>query len=437
MASTSELAEPLLRGRGGGKSCSEQRSDRGDDEKHQVVGARCGTPISSAINLAATAMGTGMLTLPFAFARCGPGRCLVLLAILAVTTDVTLLLLVRAGHATGLRTLGEIMQLLFGRIGSASFQLMMAVVLFLALTAMQRVVLDLLPMFLEELVGLPGRSLQPVIVSIPVNAAVLVACLSRSFHGLRFTSGAALVCLLPFVVAILSKAVVRLIGSEDPISSYLATSSTSFEGFLMAAPLLASSLCCHFSILDIDYELQPRYRNCISSVIHCVALGVIPATYALVSLAGVILFGANTTENILTQFHGDIAMHLARGVLSLTNALRMPLIAVPLYRIVQGLGGNGKEAASSASQPNERPWAGMMLLLVLSLGTASKMLVLTRVMGLLGGTGGVLGCFCLPGLMYICLPRAGCQTTRSGTVLSAGAICVGCLVALAGALTWS
>ena len=35
---------------------------------------RHGTPWSSTVNLAATAMGTGVLTLPYAFARCGPMR---------------------------------------------------------------------------------------------------------------------------------------------------------------------------------------------------------------------------------------------------------------------------------------------------------------------------------------------------------------------------
>jgi len=261
----------------------------------------------------------------------------------------------------------------------------------------------------------------------------LIACLSKTFHELRFTSGAALLCLAPFITAIIGKALVAFFNPDGDIQAPPASSVASFEGFLLASPLLASAFCCHFSILDIDAEMQPCYRGSIFGVIHCVSLGVLPVTYALVSLAGVALFGADTPENVLVAFHGDRAMQLARGVLSLTNALRMPLIAMPLHRLLQELCGSACPAAAKEG----RPLVAMTLLLMLSLAAACHMRVLTRVLGLLGGTGGVLSCYCLPGLMYLALLRSGGGASRPWALAAVAAICVGALVAVAGALTWA
>ena len=121
-----------------------------------------GTPLSTALNLAATSMGTGLLTLPHTFARCGPLVGTGLLAVLSVTTDVTLILLVKMSRALGVHTFGALMRKLFGKGGSAVFQLTLISVLFLALTAMQRVVLDLLPIFLESICGVEHGTVKPL-----------------------------------------------------------------------------------------------------------------------------------------------------------------------------------------------------------------------------------------------------------------------------------
>lgn len=426
---TQDLREPLL-GRGTAPVQPSSRADavvRKDGAASGAATEGRGTPLSSAINLAATAMGTGVLTLPYAFAQCGPVRSLLLLAVLAVTTDITLVLLVRTGRSMGLTSFGAIMRKLFGDVGSRGFEAMMATVLFLALTAMQRVVLDLLPMSLEEALSMRSGSVDPVMVSGVVNIMVLAACLSRNYHSLRFTSGAALICLVPFIAALLQKA---LAAAFDPATALPppVSMSASLEGALLAAPLLASSLCCHFSILDIDNELEARHRDKIYGVIHGVSLGVLPAVYAAVALAGVSLFGALTKENVLMAFRGDKLMEVVRGILSLTNALRMPLIAVPLFRILSEL--VGRTGGKNEEKAYDRP-VGMPVLLLLSMAAAHKMHTLTRVMGLLGGTCGVLGCYCLPGLMYLALWRSGATVSRGWCAASVSAVIIGGMVLVA------
>eukprot|EP00448_Togula_jolla_P042143 CAMPEP_0170568560 /NCGR_PEP_ID=MMETSP0224-20130122/5_1 /TAXON_ID=285029 /ORGANISM="Togula jolla, Strain CCCM 725" /LENGTH=428 /DNA_ID=CAMNT_0010890505 /DNA_START=69 /DNA_END=1355 /DNA_ORIENTATION=- len=420
-----DLLTPLFNRRSG-----DPRRAQAAAESSAEVGALRGTPLSAAVNLAATAMGTGVLTLPFAFGRCGVARCLALLAILAVTTDVSLMLLVRAGRHLNIKTFSGTTRRLFGDTGCTAFQVMTVSILFLALTAMQRVVLDLFPIFCEEMLKLAPGTVRPDITVALVNLGVLAACLSKSFHSLRFTSGAALLCLAPFVAAIVGKASAAVVlGKAASIGAVQGAAST--EGLLLAPPLLASSLCCHFSVLDIDSELNPRHRERIYGVIHTVSLIVLPLTYALVGVSGVLLFGGGVAENVLTEFHGDYAMQVARGVLSLVNALRMPLIAVPLYRLLCEMLEPGQAPKPGAP----RPWA-MILLLVASFVAACKLKVLTRVMGLLGGTGGVLGCFCLPAVLYLALPRAGVRTTGPRRAASVGVIAVGATVAAITVFSW-
>ncbi|CAE8615428.1 unnamed protein product [Polarella glacialis] len=366
------------------------------------------TPLSSAVSLLATALGTGVLTLPYVASQSGPGQFLAVLAVMAYATDVSLILLIEVSRATGLSSLGAITGLLFGSVGSSSFQLMISSVLFLALTAMQRVVLDLLPMFLEELGDLPRASLSPFAVSLVVNVFVCIACLSKSFHRLRFASGAALACLLPFMASLARKA---LAAALDPATAAPrpTSESASLRGFCLAPPLLASAFGCHFGLLDISAELQPQHRDSIYAVIHWISLVLLPAAYVVVPLAGVSLFGADTAENILQEFQGDRAMELARGVLSLTNALRMPLIVMPLQVLLGDMlktwspaGGSKHKAGLLLVEA-----AGVPLLLISSLVAARQMHTLARVLGVLGGTCGVLSCYCLPGMLYLALSRQG------------------------------
>ncbi|CAE7297233.1 AVT6B [Symbiodinium natans] len=396
-----------------------------------------GTPLSTALNLAASSMGTGLLTLPHAFASCGPTLCTMLLAILAVTTDVTLILLIKLGRQLGVSTFGSLMQRLFGKEGSACFQLMLISVLFLALTAMQRVVLDLLPIFVFAIFGI---QVSPLGLSMMVNVFVLLACYSGSYHALRFTSGAALLCLVPFIVALSQDALDSSRPSPRP-----AAELASMEGFLLASPILASALAGgHFSVMEMAAELKPQHRESIYPVIHVVYLLVLPACYVLVSLAGISLFGADTPKNILVEFQDNKVMEVARGVLSFTNALRMPLILMPCHSLVCDTiilftSGRVKDN-SAASSPVLNAWrtvAGMPLLLFGAACLAQWLSSLSNILGLLGGTCGVLGCFCIPGAMYLWVWRAERKNLSSNyAALAALAIVVGLAVVLSCCLSW-
>jgi len=94
----------------------------------------------------------------------------------------------------------------------------------------------------------------------------------------------------------------------------------------------------------------------------------------------------------------------------------------PLYRMVV----DGKEGSVAEGSP---VW-GILAILVLSLGTAWYLGELARVMRLLGGTCGVIACYCLPGLLYLALPRSGVSTTKAYRAASVGVLIVGGFIVL-------
>lgn len=413
-------------------------------EKKQDPQAGQGTPLSTALNLAATSVGMGLLTLPHVFAGCGPLVASILLGVLSITTDITLVLLVRMGRMLNVMTFGSLMRRIFGKSGSLVFQLTLISVLFLALTAMQRVVMDLLPIFVESICGLIPGTVKPLALSMFVNFFVIAACFSKNYHSLRFTSGAALLCLLPFVLSLWFNAATAV---ESPRS---VADSTSSEGFLLASPILASSLAGgHFSIMEMSSQLQSRYKESIYGVIHVVFLAVIPICYVSVSWAGVVLFGADTPEDILVEFQGDYVMEVARGILGFTNALRMPLILMPLHTLVcdtlhmltvsQGAGAAGAAGAAGESSALNawRLFLGMPMLLLSSAGLAQWLSTLSSILGLLGGTCGVIGCFCVPGAMYLRVwyTKEG-KTTSDCAIGAIFAIIIGFAVVISCCLSW-
>lgn len=403
------------------------------EKKVADVQSGTGTPFSTALNLAATSMGTGLLTLPHVFACCGPKMASALLLVLAVTTDVTLVLLVKLGRMLGVTTFGSLMCRIFGKSGSLVFQLTLISVLFLALTAMQRVVLDLLPIFVESICGLIPGTVKPLALSMFVNLFVIAACFSKNYHSLRFTSGAALLCLLPFVLSLWFNAARS---TEQPRST---NESISQEGFLLASPILASSLAGgHFSVIDMASQLQSRYKESIYGVIHVVFLGLIPCCYVSVSWAGVVLFGADTPEDILVEFQGDYMMEVARGILSFTNALRMPLILMPLHSLVcDTFHLLSRSAHESSALQAWRLGVGMPTLLLSSAALAQYLSSLSSILGLLGGTCGVVGCFCVPGAMYlrVSYTKEG-KTTPNGAAAATFAIVIGIAVVISCCLSW-
>ena len=85
---------------------------------------------------------------------------------------MTLVLLVTLGRLLNVTTFGSLMRRIFGKAGSLVFQMTLISVLFLALTAMQRVVLDLLPIFVESICGLIPGTVKPLALSMLATWAI-------------------------------------------------------------------------------------------------------------------------------------------------------------------------------------------------------------------------------------------------------------------------
>jgi len=174
-----------------------------------------------------------------------------------------------------------------------------------------------------------------------------------------------------------------------------------------------------------------------------------------VGFSGFVLFGRTVAENVLVEFQNDRLMQVARGVLSLTNVLRVPLMALPLRAMLREslqatMSGNAaSKSAADAQRTESAPNASEVVpLLAGSVVAAFALERLTKVMGLLGGTCGVLGCFIVPSYLELVLPRGTDQPVARSNKLSpscprpiadCGAVLgliVGFLVFLATIVSW-
>mmetsp|Transcript_118404 Transcript_118404/g.230444 ORF Transcript_118404/g.230444 Transcript_118404/m.230444 type:complete len:443 (-) Transcript_118404:57-1385(-) len=409
MAPSSSLKAPLLPSR---------KADGIGSPKEQDVKPRQGTPVSSALNLTAAAVGSGILTLPFAFACCGAFWGAVLLLILAFLSNSTLVFLLQIGRHTGRSTFEQNAEFFFGPAGANTFKSLFTVLVIFIYVAYARVVLDLVPHFLEAQFGTRWFFGEVPVGLLCMSAMYFVIVFSRSLHALRFTSGLALGCLLYFVALLFLRAFRGMTqGAVPPAAADELDSER--PRFLLAPPLLISSLLCHFNIFDIDMEIQPVYRSTVVPVCYVVIYG-IAILYFFVGLTGFFLFGSGVSDDVLQEFAPDLPVQLARFLLGLTNAFRIPLIVGPLHRALWHQLGfqpplpSARAQAGITFERRLRHAAEVAGIMLIGFFIAVR-LPLGKVMGLIGCTCGTLTCVCFPAAMYLRFLASGSSALQGAS----------------------
>eukprot|EP00931_Biecheleriopsis_adriatica_P067829 TRINITY_DN41897_c0_g1_i1.p1 TRINITY_DN41897_c0_g1~~TRINITY_DN41897_c0_g1_i1.p1 ORF type:complete len:418 (-),score=54.84 TRINITY_DN41897_c0_g1_i1:33-1286(-) len=365
--------------------------------------ARQGTPISSALNLAAAAVGSGILTLPFAFACSGPLRGVAMVLFLGAISATTLVFLVKVGRATKLYTFEQNATYFFGEAGGRCFNALFTLLLFMIYMAYARTAVDLLPVFLKDQFGSCWLFEELPVGLVCVTGAYFVVVLSRSLHALRYTSALALCCLMYFVILLLLRGLTANLPAEarsHPV--HLAAEVHLRPRPWLAPPLFMSSLLCHFNMYDVELEMRTEHRGSIEVLCYAVILA-IALLYILVGMVGWSLFGDGVSDDVLKDFGADGAVQLARFLLGLTNAFRIPLIIGPLHRSARHLFCAG---ASLERAPGTRHEHALEVAVIMFGGFyVCIQLPLGKVLGLIGCTCGALTCVSFPAGMYLCCLR--------------------------------
>lgn len=380
-----------------------------------------GTFVSSVINLAASAMGCGVLALPRSFAVCGVRWSLAFLVIFSMWVELSLRWLVACGRFSGKRGFKENAQYFLGTGAAKAVHFCQILLLCGGIVTVFVTAASLLGCSAREMLasicteevpgsGAPLRRLcrahpAPCMprerVLLLISLAVFPLACQKSLHSLTGVSMLSFLCLSYFFVVLIWRLTSQALHATwAPWPAPIAQVDSSL--FWQGPPVLLMSLLCHTTMMQLDAELSREAKPKAGAVIRLVILGLSMPCYALVGVGGLYLHGSDVSSNVLEDFVLDPWMAFARLTLGLMNVAKLATAVITLREALTASlgpswrrflrGSLGRAAAAAASLA-----AGALA--AQALGSLSK------VLSLLGCTLGVLFSLCLPALLYASLLR--------------------------------
>jgi len=365
------------------------------------------SPLSATVNLLATTMGAGLLSLPHAFAKCGVGVGVLLILLCGCCNDVTLQFLVVCGRSSQLYTFEGNAQHYLGNLGRRAINGSLLLLLFLGAVSCLLIVMQLLSEFMEEASGQPhALYCNRYFIGVFCLCLVLPLCLREDITILRYTSAIAL-CNLCYFLACLN---IRFWGQDGgpAIHPSVTAYNTNPVEVLQGLSIMLAAYICHFNMFEIDGELSRPAKRKIWGIIHVSISGIATTTYCTCGVVGYLLFGKHVNNNILREFPQDRLMMLALASISLTNIFKLPLIIQPLRTSV------------NEAMPQGVPRCKVSLtvgLFVLVFMAAVALGNLGKALSILGCTAGTMIAIVMPSLLRLALEWSRRRVSRAGALI--------------------
>eukprot|EP00397_Hematodinium_sp_SG-2012_P010188 GEMP01010296.1.p1 GENE.GEMP01010296.1~~GEMP01010296.1.p1 ORF type:complete len:520 (+),score=67.36 GEMP01010296.1:208-1767(+) len=348
-----------------------------------------GTVFSSIVNLTATTMGVGMLSLPHAFAQTGVVAGVVLIWLSAVLADRSLIWLVKIARATDRYSFEGNADFFFHYRGRICLNVVLIILLFGACVSVFEVFQKLIPSAIRNFAECAPDECNTVFLGEPFISFVCVLSVGYflvqdSMHKLRHISFLALGGLAYYFIVLLATFTNR----SPPMIHPSVKMFGSVSDCLMALPVMFSAYICQFNIFKVDIELKADSRKYLGNIIHFTIFGIATSAYTIGGLLGYFIFGAHVGDNVLDDFH-SVPTTIASGALGLTNLTKLPLLFIPLRKSIQeNLGTEEYRYSLSA------------VLILLVYITSIMLGSLTKALSITGITAGCAICFVFPGAMY-------------------------------------
>lgn len=349
-----------------------------------------GTVASSIINLLATAMGGGLLSLPRALAECGVVLGGFFLLGAGVSCAYTLVILVMCARDSKRNSFESNAEFFIGPIGARLTNVCLILVLVLASAAMSVIMKDLAPLVLRSFLG-SSKLLEDHLVALYMNVLMFPLAAQKEINVLRYTSFCALFCLGYFFACLIVKFF------QDPHVEPTVVAINPNVEMLEGLPIMFSAFLCQFNIFKIDYELKPECKKKITQVILISIPLMACMVYVIGGLIGYLLLGTTVQNDLLKNWANDEKFTIARLMLSLTNMFKLPLLMIPLRESIIDMFKLDKE---TWDRPALR-YPLCFALMSLQFGIACSLSSLSKVLALIGCTAGILISFVLPSMMFL------------------------------------
>jgi amino acid permease len=233
--------------------------------------------------------------------------------------------------------------------------------------------------------------LDPVWVGLYAMALMFPLSVQDSLDALRYTSFSGLLCIFYFWASLAyhffwSPHVAHDVVAARPVTPW-------FQGI----PVMFSAYVCQFNIFKIDRELKPEAKAKIGQVIRVAIPGAATTAYVTGGLIGYCMFGAGVKNDLLEEFNQDVSMTIARLMLALCNMFKIPLMIIPMRTSIA-------EALQLPERMTKPIWGRICMCAAINAlvyTVAYNLESLSKALGLLGCTAGVLIAFIMPGLLRL------------------------------------
>ena len=369
------------------------------------------------INLVATTIGAGILSVPISFAYCGSyALAILLLFAFGVLSAASLRFIAEASDCMAAPSYFALGEACFGASGASAVLWSLLGLLGGAFVQILIVIIDLTEMLIAKWSADGCAPARPV-VAFGIAILSVPLCLPTEILELRFISSASVVCIL-FTCACIVAAAADYAAPQDGRGDepLLLLPAETGPQWPLALPIYSLAYCSQFQIIDVAKSLPPTHRRAQLSSIVTLAIGLACGLYALVGAVCYSMLGARTLQypNVLTAF-GDNALVLAgSSSIAIVNYLKLPLVLLPLRSLLlERLG----------VDPPPSGWRHVALTFGM-VGVLASAAVLAGSLALAfqlaGSTAGVSVCFILPGLLYARALR--CQSEGTTPVLGDGGL---------------
>ena len=412
-----------------------------DDASHGVgTPLGCGPAVFHIVNVC---IGSGILAMPLVLKEAGAAVGIGMIACVAVTTWISIHMLMRAADVSGGKGYSDVAKAAGGR---GAYNVTRALVVFLTFATMVGIVVvarDLLPQIADSARGrhfgsdasdtTSSGGFAHLATSPNVLAAAMVAlfmfplsCL-RSMHGLRFVSLAS----FAVVIAICATMTWSLFSgnvSPPPSSSSrdnggLVLAKFRPMGFLRVLPLIFYAFGCHPQLVHVFSEARGRVSVSRFADVYFPLGGVICVLlYGWMGLVGYATYRNETQGNVLLNIPpSDVAVGIiVRSAMVLSVSCSFPLCMAACRHVLASLVFspprtqheasplliNGSDTSSESTDVDERTLTQVehvcltlgIVVLVYAVAVAAPNL--QTVFGLAGATGAVVDEYCLPAYVY-------------------------------------
>lgn len=294
---------------------------------------------SAIFNLASTIIGGGILSLPYAFEKCGLVLAFVFMIVSAMASNFSLYVIVSCSRRGGATTYEEIVRKALGPKAGLITVTLLVLLTFLTMVAYVILMKDLVGSLGEQFLFARAISTaEKNVLAIVCVAFISPVLFARSMDALRYTSIFSLFAVFLLAVAITIRAVKALEAdpgasgatAEEPASIKLFPSN--WRDPVFAFPIISISFLCHFNVLPVYRELHKPTRHRLKKIVSATMFSTW-AFYMVVATMGYLYayrLPGGVKDDILNNFRIDDALiNVGRLGLLVTIMMNLPLIMQP------------------------------------------------------------------------------------------------------------